>query len=68
MYKLILGTILIGFILAVSGCQTVKNTTCNSAVGAGITVYGFGKGLSDDVYNTWKAVEKADNWFRENYW
>jgi len=68
MFKFILGIVLVGFIFAVSGCQTIKRTACGSAVAVGAVVYGFGRGLSEDTYNTWKTAEKADDWFRENYW
>jgi uncharacterized protein YceK len=68
MRNLILSLLFVLFLISVSGCQTVKNTAAGLAVGAGATACGFGKGLADDTYNTWKAVEKADNWFKENYW
>jgi len=47
-------------LLAVNGCQTAKNT----ALGVG----GIAKGLADDAYNTYKAIDKADKWFQEKYW
>ena len=47
-----------------SGCKTVRNAT----VGTGITFFGIGKGIADDVYDTYKAAERADDWFAERYW
>ncbi|MFH1519750.1 MAG: hypothetical protein ABIE75_04170 [Candidatus Omnitrophota bacterium] len=57
MSKVILGLLSLVFFISITGCQTVKNG-----------VLGIGKGLADDAYNTWQAVNKADEWFRENYW
>jgi len=62
MYRFIFFALIFSFFLG--GCQTVKNT----GLGAASTLYGFGKGLADDIYNTYKAIEKADQWFRENCW
>jgi len=45
------------FCVFACGCQAVTNASV-----------GFGKGLADDVYTACKAVEKADQWFRENWW
>ena len=59
MRYVVLGVMALSFIL-VSGCQTVKNT----AIGVGLV----GKGIADDTYNTYKAIEKADKWFQKNYW
>lgn len=64
MRNLILGLLFFVFLVSISGCQTVKNT----AIGAGATAYGFGKGLADDAYGAWEAVERADEWIKENYW
>ena len=57
MRNLILGLLFIIFLVTASGCQTVK-----MGVGA------IGKGLADDAYNTWKVIERADEWFKENCW
>ncbi len=57
MRRVILGLLSFVFLVVVSGCQTVK-------MGVG----GIGKGLADDAYNTWKAIERADEWIRENCW
>ena len=64
MRSLILGLFFLVFLVTVSGCQTVKNT----AIGAGVAVYGVGKGLADDACDTWEAIERADEWIKENYW
>ena len=68
MRNLILGLLFLVFVVSVSGCQAVKGTVTGVAVGVGGTAYGFSKGLADDAYNTWKAMEKADQWLQENYW
>jgi hypothetical protein len=47
-------------LLSLIGCKTIRNT----AVGAGVIT----KGLVDDTYDTYKAIEEADRWFRENCW
>jgi len=57
MRRLILGLFFLSFLACISGCQTIK-------MGAG----GISKGLADDAYNTWKAIERADDWFQENCW
>ena len=64
MRNLILGLFFLVFLVNVNGCQAVKNTS----IGAGVTVYGFGKGLADDAYDTWESIERADEWIKENYW
>lgn len=64
MRNLILGLIFLAFLVSISGCKTVKGT----AAGMAITAYGFGKGLADDAYDTWKSLEKADEWMKDNYW
>jgi len=56
--------VLLCAIVMMCGCQTVKNT----ATGVGMTVYGFGKGVCDDTYNTYKVLDKADKSIEENYW
>ena len=60
MRRLILGLIFISFLMSISGCKTVKNT----AMGLGAV----GKGMVDDVYDTWQAMERADVWIKENLW
>ena len=52
------------FSFFLGGCQAVKNT----GLGSVYTLYGFSKGLAEDIYNTYQAIEKADQWFRENWW
>ena len=27
-----------------------------------------GTAIADGAYNTYKAIERADEWFKENYW
>jgi len=56
MRNLILGLLFLVFLVSTSGCQTVKG------VGA------VGKGLADDTYDAWKAIERADEWFKKNCW
>ena len=48
---------------------------CCASQSAGKEVQGIGDGFSligksigDGAYNVWKAIEKADKWFEENYW
>lgn len=60
MRNLILGLLFLVFFVTASGCQTAKNTV--AGVGA------IGKGLADDAYDAWQAIERADEWFKENYW
>ncbi|NQT28494.1 MAG: hypothetical protein HQ570_02735 [Candidatus Omnitrophica bacterium] len=60
MRNLILSLLFLVFLITVSGCQTVKST----AIGVGV----IGKGLADDAYDTWQAIERADQWIKENYW
>jgi len=60
MPRLILGLFLLIFLVSISGCQTVKNTVLGVAA--------VGKGLADDTYNTWQAIDRADEWFKEKYW
>jgi len=60
MRNLILSLLFLVFLITVSGCQTVKNT----AIGVGA----IGKGLADDAHDTWQAIERADQWIKENYW
>lgn len=64
MIRLILGLFFLSFLVSISGCQTVKNAT----VGVGAAAYLVGKGLADDAYDTWEAIERADEWFKEKYW
>ena len=66
MRRFIFFTLIFSFFLG--GCQTVKNTGLGIGSGTVSTLYGFGKGLADDIYNTYQAIEKADKWFREHYW
>lgn len=68
MRNLILGLLFLVFLVSISGCQTIKGTTTGVALGVGATAYGFGKGLADDAYGAWEAVERADEWIKENYW
>ena len=71
MRNLLLGLVFLTFIITISGCQTVKGAANGVAAGVAVGVgaaYGLGKGLVDDACNTWKAIEKADQWFKENYW
>ena len=72
MRNLILGLLFLVFLVSVSGCQAVKGTVTGVAtgvaVGVGGTAYGFSKGLADDTRNTWEAIERADQWIKENYW
>ena len=56
MRNLILGLLFFVFLVSISGCQTV------AGVGA------VGKGLAGDAYDAWQAIERADEWFKENYW
>ena len=58
MRRFIFFTLIFSFFLG--GCQTVKN--------AASSIASIGKGLADDIYNTYKAIEKADKWFEENCW
>ena len=60
MRNLILGLFFLGFLVSISGCQTVKNTTMG--------VCGISKGLADDAYDTWQVIERADEWIKEKYW
>lgn len=60
MRNLILGLFSLVFLVSISGCQTVKSTV----IGVGV----IGKGLADDAYNAWEAIERADEWVKENYW
>ena len=68
MRNLILGLLFFVFLVGISGCQTIKGTATGVAVGVGATAYGLGKGLSDDAYDTWGSIERADEWIKENYW
>ena len=72
MRNLILGLLFLIFVVTISGCQAIKGAATGVAggvaVGVGGTVYGFSKGLADDAYNTWKTIEKADQWIKDNYW
>jgi hypothetical protein len=52
--------ILFSGLVCLSGCQTLKNT------GTGICL--IGKGIGDDVYGAYKAVDRADKKFQEKYW
>ncbi|GEM_PF-1541833 len=68
MRNLVFGLLFLIFVVGISGCQAIKGTATGVAVGVGVTACGFGKGLADDTYDTWKAIERADQWFKENYW
>jgi len=72
MRNLILSLLFLIFVVTISGCQTIKGTAAGVAggvaIGVGGTVYGFSKGLADDAYDTWQAIERADQWLQENYW
>ena len=68
MFKVILGLLFFSCLISISGCQTIKNTAAGITGGTKATVRGFGKGMAEDAGNTWKAINKADDWFRENCW
>lgn len=71
MRNLILGLLFLVFLVSTSGCQAIKGTATGVtgvALGVGATAYGLGKGLADDAYDTWEAIERADEWIKENYW
>lgn len=68
MRNLILGLFFLVFLITVSGCQTVKGAAAGIAAGVGATAYGLGKGLAEDACDTWEAIERADEWIKENYW
>ena len=68
MRNLILGLLFLVFLVSINGCQTVKGTATGVALGVGVTAYGVGKGLADDTRDTWDAIERADQWIKENYW
>ena len=68
MRNLILGLLFLVFVASASGCQAIKGAATGVAVGVGATACGLGKGLADDTYDTWKAIERADQWIKENYW
>jgi major membrane immunogen (membrane-anchored lipoprotein) len=53
MQKLFIALFIIACLLNLSGCTHSKKV---------------GQTITDGAYNTYKAIEKADNWFRENYW
>ena len=60
MRKLISSLVLVVCLFGLSGCQTIKNT--------GMGLGAVAKGIGDDAYNAWKAVERADKWVEENFW
>ena len=47
----------LALVLAVYGCASFKERSKK-----------VGQTIADGTYNTYKAIEKADNWFKENYW
>jgi predicted small secreted protein len=57
MKKQIIILVLLLGIIALGGCSTVKNVS-----------EGLGKGISEDVHNTWKHLKRSDAWLRENTW
>ncbi len=72
MLKVILGLFFLSFIISASGCQTITRTA--KGFGAGVKtivvapVCGFSKGIAEDASNTWKAIDTADKWLKENCW
>ena len=71
MRRVSLGLFFLIFLISISGCQTVKGTAAGIAgvaAGVGGTAYVFGKGLAEDAQGTWEAVERADEWIKENCW
>ena len=65
MKKIFLGTVLLVIVIMSSGCATVSGTVVGAVGG---TVGGFTKGICTDTKNTWNAINKADQWFKENAW
>lgn len=59
MRQWILCAVLFSAVLA-SGCETTKN----SVVGTALVT----QGVVDDTYNTYKAVDEADDEFEKEYW
>ncbi len=44
------------FVSLFAGCETTKNT------------HRIAAGVADDVYNTGRNLQKADDWVQENAW
>ncbi len=55
------------FLVCLSGCQTVKNAG-KIVTGTGDLFYGAGKEVVDTTYNSYKALERADDWMQKNLW
>ncbi|MCK5393888.1 MAG: hypothetical protein KAI91_06075 [Candidatus Omnitrophica bacterium] len=51
-------------IICLSGCQTLKRTV----LGTGDFFYDTGKEVVDTTYNSYKTMERADDWMQENLW
>jgi len=46
--------------LCMCGCETTKNSVVGTAL--------VGQGVADDIYNTSKAMDEADDKFEKDYW
>ena len=56
-----LSTFFLAVAILISGCSTTTRTV-------GGATMGFSTGIVKDIKDAWEAVEKADNWIKENYW
>ena len=57
MRRVRIGILFLFCLLALCGCLAFKEETQK-----------VGQTIADAGYNTYKAIEKADQWFRDNYW
>lgn len=57
MRKIIFGLFLLSSITFISGCETAKTATV-----------GMGEAMVKDVGGVFDALQKADDWLKENYW
>ena len=64
MNKFILIIFIFSLLFCVSGCFTVENTVKGVAYGTAAVAEGVVKDTAGFFY----MIDKADSWFKENYW
>ena len=57
MRRVRIGILFLICLLTLCGCLAFKEGTQK-----------VGQTIADAGYNTYQAIEKADQWFRDNYW
>lgn len=57
MLRTALSVLILVLVLSLCGCAAFKEGSKN-----------VGQTVADASYNTYQAIKRADNWFKENYW